>query len=148
MSLMTSGVKIRLRPSTSRSAGDCSDGFLEAMSPSLEHQLALAGLEDVVVVELPPADELAHLGGRAEPVDGELALDQLCVGVGPPPLDAVHPEGRDLPADVDRAVVHRVTQPRADVAADDLAAALHHEAGHRGGVAGHDDRAALLVDAG
>ena len=36
----------------------------------------------------------------------------------------------------------------ADVAADDLAAALHHEAGHRAGAAEHDDRAALLVDAG
>src|SRR6185369_6327929 len=37
-------------------------------------------------------------------------------------------------------------EPRADVAEDDLAAALHHETGHRRRVPEHDDRASLLVD--
>src|SRR5262245_18846451 len=121
MSLMTSGVKIGLRPSTSRSAGAPLPGCCSAiLAPFLEHQLALAGLEDVVVVELLPADELAQLRGLAQLVDPELALDQLGVGVGPLPLDAVDAERFDLPADIDRAVVHRVPEAGADVAADDL----------------------------
>src|SRR5439155_27188483 len=54
----------------------------------------------------------------------------------------------DLAGDVDRAVVHRVAEPGADVAAENLPAALHHESRHRAGTPEHDDRAAFLVDPG
>ena len=87
-------------------------------------------------------------GRRSQPVDPELALDELGVRVGPLAGHAVDAERLDLAADVDRPVVHRVAEPGADVAEEDHPAALHHEAGHRAGAAEHDDRAALLVDAG
>ena len=138
---MTSGVKILLRPRTSRGEGAFWSGV-----GGHKDQLSLARLEVVVVVELLAAHELLELGRRAEPVDAELALDQLGVGLGPLAFDAVDAQRGDLAADVDRAVVHRVAQTVAHVAADDLPAALHHEAGHRPGVAEHEDRAALLVD--
>src|ERR687897_465107 len=148
MSLMTSGVKIGLRPSTSRRSGWLAPVLALTSGPVvsliaflLEHELALAGLEAVVVVELLPAHELLQLGRLPQVVGGELALDQLGVRVGPLAGDAVDPERGDLAAHVDGAVVHRVAQPRADVAADDLAPALHHEPGHGGGVADHDDHA-------
>src|SRR5207253_6842731 len=51
-----------------------------------------------------------------------------------------------LAAHVDHAVVHRVAESRADVAAEDLAAALHHEAVVRAAAAEDDDRPALLID--
>src|SRR3954464_6912173 len=160
---MTSGVKIFERPRTVRFDGAVSSvraapSWLSACSARsccgsamwspLEDELALGRLEVVVVVELLAAHELLQLGRVAEAVDAELALDQLCVRVGPLALDAVDPERLDLAADVERAVVHGVAEAGADVAADDLAAALHHEPGHRAGAAEHDDRPALLVDAG
>ncbi len=43
----------------------------------LEDELALARLERVVVVELLAADELLHLRRAAQPVDAELAFDEL-----------------------------------------------------------------------
>jgi hypothetical protein len=58
------------------------------------------------------------------------------------------PSERTFPGYVDRAVVHRVAEPCADVAAEDHPSALEHEAGHRAGPAEHDDRATLLIDAG
>src|SRR5918999_997696 len=143
MSLMTSGVKIWLCPSTVR----CEGAFSSTAWPPSEHELPLARLEAVVVVELLAAHELLERGRSTEPVDPELALDQLGVGVRPLALDAVDAERRHASADVDRPVVHGVAEAGAHVAADDLAAALHHEAGHRAGIAEHDDRAALLVDA-
>src|SRR5919112_2559267 len=148
MSLMTSGVKMRERPRTVRRDGAVSSAFDtpswwsrsaprwdSAMGGLLEDELALGRLEVVVVVELLAADELLQLGRVAEPVDGELAGDELGVRVRPLAGYAVDAQRADLPADVDRAVVHRVAQPRADVPQDDLAAALHHEARHRAGVA-------------
>src|SRR6185295_7296757 len=84
----------------------------------------------------------------AEAVDPELALDQLGVGVGPVALDAVDPERLHLAGHVERAVVHGVAEAGAHVAADDLATALHHEAGHRAGTPHDEDRAALLINAG
>src|SRR5256885_2797115 len=126
MSLMTSGVKIFERPRMLRCEGAVS-------SATLEHQLPFGRLEVVVVVELLAADELLELRRRAEPVDAELPLDQLRVGVGPLARHAVDPERFHLAADVDRAVVHRVAEPRPDVAAQDHAAALEHEARHRAG---------------
>src|SRR3954452_5230393 len=142
MSSMTSGVKIGLEPSAPRRL------WSSAMQRLLQHQPPLGGLEVVVVVELLAAHELLEGGRRAQPVDAELALDQLRVRVRPLALDAVDAERAHLAADVQRAVVHRVAQAVTDVAADDLAAALHHEGGHRAGVAERQDRAALLVDAG
>src|SRR5579875_2716166 len=143
MSLITSGVKIRLWPSRLRARGEVSSATVNL----LEHELSLGGLERVVVVELLAAHELLELRRRAESVDRELALNQLAVGIGPLAGHAVDPKRGDL-GDIDLTVVDRVAQPRADVAADDLAPALHHEARHRTRVAEHDDRAALLVDAG
>src|SRR4029077_8767110 len=150
MSLITSGVKIGLRPSTSRLAGasPCASCFCSAIAVLLENELPLARFVAVAVVELLPRDELAQLRRRSQPVDRELALDQLGVLIGPFGLDAVDPQRADLAPDVGRAVVHRVPQPMADVPEDDLAPPLHHEAGHRRRVAQHDDRAALLVDSG
>src|SRR5207248_4150581 len=115
--------------------------------PSLQHQLSLGRLQIVVVVELLAAHELLELGRAAEVVDAELALDELGVGVGPLARHAVDAERLDLSADVDDPVVHGVAQPGADVAADHLPAALHHEPVHRAGAPERDDGAALLVDA-
>src|SRR4051794_23512112 len=141
MSSMTSGVKIGLEPSAPRRI------WSSAMQPSLQDQPPLGGLEVVVVVELLAAHELLERRRAAQAVDAELALDQLRVGVVPLALDAVDAERAHLAPDVERAVVHRVAQAVPDVAADDLAAALHNEGGHRAGVAEHEDRPALLVDA-
>src|SRR5665809_11849 len=122
MSLMTSGVKILLRPRMVFWEG----AFSSAIRSLLEDELALARLEAVVVVELLAAHEFGELGRRAQPVDAELAFDQLGVGLIPLDLDAVDAERLDLAAHVERAVVHRVAEAGADVAADDLAPALHH----------------------
>src|ERR1700680_1242335 len=114
----------------------------------MDDELALAGLECVVVVELLAADELLELRRRAKAVNAELALDELSVSGGPFPRHAVEAERLDRAAHVDRAVVHRVPEVRTDVSANDLAPALQHEAGVRAGVAADDDRASLLVDPG
>src|SRR6201996_4701142 len=147
MSSMTSGVKIRLCPSTFWAIGAFSS-VAAITHPSLEHELALGRLQLVVVVELLAAHELRELGRRAQAVDSELAINELRVGVGPLALHAVDPQRLDLTGDVQGAVVHGVAEARTDVAADDLAAALHHEARHRPGVTERDDGAALLIDAG
>src|SRR5262245_5482197 len=149
MSLITSGVKIGLRPITSRPAGASPDASLlcSAIAVLLENELALARFEVVVVVELLPGHELAELRWRTQPVDRELALDELRIRIGPLRVDAVDPQRGNIASDIDRAVVDRVPEAMADVAEDDLPPPLHHEAGHRGGVAEDDDRAALLVDA-
>src|SRR4028118_1462955 len=98
MSLMTSGVKIFERPSTVRLEGAVSSDFaapiwLSAGTPRsccgsamkgscLEDELALGRLEVVVVVELLAADELLQLGRVAQPVNRELARDELGGEVG------------------------------------------------------------------
>src|ERR1700744_5236991 len=147
MSSMTSGVKMLEWPSTLRATGAFSSAA--AMEPPLlEDELALGWLERVVVVELLATHELLQRGRGAQPVDAELALDELGVGVVPLALDAVDAERLDLAADVDRAVIHGVAQTGARVTADDLAPALHHESGHGPGAAQGDDGAALLVDPG
>src|SRR6476661_565165 len=144
MSLITSGVKMRLCPSTFCREEVLSEGIA---SSSLENELPLGRLEVVVVVELLAAHELLELGRAAEAVDAELAVDVLRVGVGPLPRHAVDAERLDLAAHVDDAVIHRVAQAGARVLADYLASALHHEPGHRADRAERDDRPALLVDA-
>src|SRR5919198_3148549 len=98
MSLITSGVKIRLCPST----------CLPLLSAMSEHQPPPAGFDVVVVPQLAAADELAEPVRLRQPVDAELSVDQLLVGVGELRLHTVHPERGHLAADVDRAVVHRV----------------------------------------
>src|SRR5450755_1988663 len=145
MSSITPGVKIRLCPSWLWREGAFSSVMERLL---LEHELALGRLEVVVVVELLATDELLELGWRAELVNRELALDQLAVGIGPFAGNAVDPKRLHGSRDVDRAVVHRVAEAGPDVAADDLAAALHHEAGHRPGGPEHDDRPPLLIDPG
>src|SRR5215470_8820986 len=145
MSLITSGVKILLCP---RTALPPSSIVLTLWFRLSEDQLAFGGLQVVVVPELAPADELAEHAGRLDPVDAQLPGQELIVAGGQLRLDAVHAERSDLAADVDRAVIHRVAQAAAHVAADDLPATLQHEPGHRARVAADDDRAALLVDAG
>src|SRR5690242_2805679 len=142
MSLITSGVKMRLCPSTFCREEVLSEGIA---SSSLENELPLGRLEVVVVVELLAADELLELGRAAEAVDAELALDVLGVGVGPLAGHAVDAERLHLAGHVDGAVVHGVAEAGAGVAADDLAAALHHEAGHRTDAAHGQDQAALLL---
>src|SRR5215475_14169398 len=145
MSLITSGVKMLLCP---RAALPPSSIVLTLWPRLSEDQLALGGLEVVVVPQLAAADELAERAGRFDPVDAQLPGEELVVGGGQLRLDAVDAQRSDLASDVERAVVHGVAQAAAYVAADDLAAALQHEPGHRARVAADDDRAALLVDAG
>src|SRR5579859_2060753 len=146
MSLMTSGVKMLLCPSTALPPSSIALTWEFAFA--LQDELAFGRLEVVVVPELAPAHELAPARGRLYGVDAQLPGQELVVGRGQLGLDAVHPERGDLAADVDRAVVHGVAQAAAHVAADDLPAALEHEPGHHAGVSAHDDGAALLVDAG
>src|SRR3954464_11820846 len=120
---MTSGVKIFERPRTVRFDGAVSSvraapSWLSACSARsccgsamwspLEDELALGRLEVVVVVELLAAHELLQLGRLAEPVDGELARDELGVRFRPLAGYAVDAQRAHLAADVDRAVVHRV----------------------------------------
>src|SRR5919205_2322751 len=98
MSLMTSGVKMRLLPSTFR----CEEVLSVAIVPSsLEHELALGRLEVVVVVELFSADELLELRRGAELVDPELPLDELGVLIRPLAGHAVDAERLHLAGHVD-----------------------------------------------
>src|SRR5215470_14642611 len=144
MSLMTSGVKIGLRPRMFLRDGESST----AIGRSLQDELALVRLEVVVVPQLLAADELAEGIGFVQPVDAELAVDQLLVRGAELGLDAVDAERGDLAGHVDGTGVHRVAEAGTDIAAVDLAAALHHEADVHAAAAADDDRAALLVDAG
>src|SRR5215210_2191250 len=143
MSLMTSSVKIGLRPRTSFRLDTSA---MPRLSLPSDDELLLARLEVVVVVEHLPAHELLQWRRVSQTVDPELALDELGIPVGPLALDAVEAERFDVPGDVQLTVVHRVPEVGADVPEDDLSAPLHHEAGVRPGVAADDDRAALLVD--
>src|SRR5258708_30754424 len=160
MSLITSGVKMLLCPSTAlpslsivvtcSCASQCSPLAWPGASRWLrqsQDELALRRLEVVVVPQLASAHELAERARRLDPVDAELAREKLVISRRQLCLDAVHAERGDLPAHIDRAVVHRVAEPAAHVAADDLPAALEHEARHHARVAADNDGAALLIDA-
>src|SRR6516225_3795761 len=85
MSLMTSGVKMLLRPST-----DLWPSSLPLMSgcAPLKNELALGWLKVVVVPELPPADELPEGRRRGHPVDPEFAFQQFVVVGGELRVDA------------------------------------------------------------
>src|SRR5919202_806524 len=125
MSLMTSGVKMGLRPRSERRAGwsrptlRSSGSYRSAVVilPLLENELPLGRLEVVVVVELLAAHELLELRRRPEPVDPELALDELRVRLVPLAGHAVDPERLHLAGDVDLPVVHRVAEAGARVSA-------------------------------
>src|SRR5216683_6513121 len=160
MSLITSGVMMLLCPSTAlpspsivvtcSCASPCYPAGFASASRWLrqsEDELAFGRLEVVVVPELAPAYELAERARRLDAVDAELARQKLVISRRQLCLDAVHAQRGDLPAHIDRAVVHRVAQPAAHVAADDLPAALEHEPRHHARVAADEDGAALLVDA-
>src|SRR5689334_7350151 len=127
MSLMTSGVKMLLRPRTDLAP---SSVWLMSIPESSEDELALGRLEVVVVPELAPAHEFPERGRRRDAVDPQLAFQQFVIGGLQPGLDAVHAQRRHPAAHVDGAVVHGVAEPAAHVAADDLAAPLQHEPGH------------------
>src|SRR5215468_10176582 len=135
MSLITSGVKMLLRPRTARLPSSAVLIGCSLRSSAcrwrrrrragrrpcrLQDELALGRLEVVVVPELLAADELAERGLRTHPVDPQLALEQFVVFRGELRLDAVDPEGGDLAADVNRAVIHGVAEPAAHVPADNL----------------------------
>src|SRR3954463_10761747 len=122
MSLMTSGVKIFERPRTVRFDGAVSSvraapSWLSACSARsccgsamwspLEDELALGRLEVVVVVELLAAHELLQLGRLAQPVDGELARDNLGLRSRPPAGSAAAARGAPLAPAVDPPAVHR-----------------------------------------
>src|SRR4029078_5439183 len=57
-------------------------------------------------------------------------------------------EARGLARDIDRAVIHGISEILAGIAADHHAAALHHEAREGARVAANDDSATLHVNAG
>src|SRR5215468_9150146 len=77
MSLITSGVKMLLRPRTDRLPS--SAVLIEVPAPRAvsEDELALGRLEAVVVPELAPADELPERARRVDPVDPQLPFEQF-----------------------------------------------------------------------
>src|SRR5699024_333369 len=75
-------------------------------------------------------------------------VDELLVVRTELGLDAIDTQRLDLAGDIQCAGVQRVTEAVADVTADHLTTALHHESGVDAGVASDDDRAALLVNTG
>src|SRR5271166_181449 len=105
MSLMTSGVKIRLCPRMLLSES-WSSMVAPVVSRGSEHQLAFAGLEGVVIPELLRADELAESARTVDGVEAEFAVEDLVVVVCELGLDAVDAEGGDLAAYVYDPVVH------------------------------------------
>src|SRR6266852_1401535 len=98
MSLITSGVKMLLCPSTARPPSSLvliSWASPLAASPwpgNSEDELALGRLKVVVVPELPAADELAERRRALQPVYPELAVQELIVAVGQLGLHAVDTE--------------------------------------------------------
>src|SRR5688572_4744794 len=160
MSSMTSGVKMRLWPRrlVSRLAfftgSTCGATFSCDMMRSfpviLENDLLLGRLEIVVVPQLLTGHDLGEVLDavrRLEPVELQLALQELHLEVGHLALDRVDAEAGDLAADIDRAVIHGIAEVLAGVTQDDHAAALHHEAAEGAGAPADQDGAALLVDA-
>src|SRR5262245_15002712 len=162
MSLMTSGVKIRLLPRMNRSdsAGAVtlplpflpflSFFIVSAQLLALQHQFLFRRLEIVVIPQLLAGDDLAEgsdavLGQQL--VAAELGLEPAPVEVGHRAPNGVDAEALRLAAEIDRAVIHGIAEILAGIAADHHAPALHHEAGERAGIAADDDGSALLVDA-
>src|SRR5713226_6370118 len=86
MSLITSGVKMLLCPSTALPSWSIVVTGDFAFS---EDELAFGRLEVVVIPELAPAHELAERAGRLDAVDAELARQELVIGLGQLGLDAV-----------------------------------------------------------
>src|SRR3984957_11353399 len=163
MSSMTWGVKMPLWPSTCvfrlsffLVVGSVTGAFFSfamvcfPFSQYLENELLLGGLEVVVVPKLPAGDDLLHVPRaprRLEAIHLQLALEPLYVEIGHVGRYGIDAQPIDLPADIDRAVVHRVAEVLAGIAQDHHASALHHETAERAGPPADDDRAALHVDA-
>src|SRR5262245_52707490 len=162
MSSMTSGVKRLLWPrmlvlrfgfaaTSGRSAGAFDSMAMMCPQSVLEHQLLFGRLQVVVVPELLAGGDLLQVFdavGRLQPVEIELALQPRDLVGRLLDGNRVHAKARDLAADVNRAVVHRVAEVLAGVAEHDHPAALHHEARERAGAAADENRAAFHVDAG
>src|SRR5688500_1794459 len=161
MSSITSGVKMRLWPrrlvsrfafftgSTCGATFSC-DMVRVLSYEALEHDLLFRRLEVVVVPQLLAGHDLGEVLDavrRLEPVELQLALQELHLEVGHLALDRVDAEAGDLAADIDRAVIHGIAEVLAGVAQDDHAAALPHEAAAGAGAPADQDGAALLVDA-
>src|ERR1700759_4497522 len=104
MSLIASGVKVRVLPRTALPSASIEVTGGPPLRASRwrrsQDELAFGRLEAVVVPELAPAHELAERPWRLDPVDPELAAQQFVVGGSQPGLDAVHPERGDLAAHV------------------------------------------------
>src|SRR4029077_13952774 len=81
-------------------------------------------------------------------VHAQFACQPLPIELGYLGPDRVHAEALRLAANIDRAVIHRVAEILAGVAADHHAPALHHKAGEDPGGGADDDGAALLVNPG
>src|SRR5271156_666479 len=163
MSSMTSGVNSLLCPRMwvfrvgfTPTSGSDGTAFLASMagrpqSLRSEHQLLFSRLEVVVVPQLLACGdllEILHATGSLEVVEVELPGQPRDFVLGHFRRNGVHAQAGNLAADIDRPVVHRVTEVLAGVAKDDHAAPLHHEARKRAGTAADDDRAAFHVDAG
>src|SRR6476646_8416466 len=158
MSLMTCGVKIWLWPRMKRSdsAGTFTPlpfFFFFFLPSSLisKHQFLFGWFKIVVVPQLFACDDLAEYFDAAfghDVVHAQFACQPLPIELGYLGPDRVHAEALRLAANIDRAVIHRVAEILAGVAADHHAPALHHEAGEGAGVATGNNITALHVDAG
>src|SRR5262245_6931494 len=162
MSLMTSGVKIRLLPRMNRSdsAGAVTlplpflpllSFFIVSAQPlASQHQFLFRRLEIVVIPQLLAGDDLAESADtalRQQLVAAELGLEPALVEIGGRAPHGIDAEALWFAGDEDRAVIHGIAEILPGIAADHHPPALHHEAGEGAGVAADDDRSAFLVDA-
>src|SRR5262245_23815736 len=160
MSLMTSGVKIRLLPRMNRSdsAGALPLPFLPLLSFFIvsaqplasQHQFLFRRLEIVVVPQLLAGDDLAEGADavlRQQLVAAELGLEPALVEISDRAPHGIDAEALRLAGDIDRAVIHGIAEILPGIAADHHPPALHHAAGDGPGIAADDDRSAFLVDA-
>src|SRR5262245_9608504 len=118
---------------------------------ALQHQFLFGRLEIVVVPQLFAGDALAEGADAAlrhDLVAAELPLEPCLVEIGHGGPYRIDAEARGLAGDIDCAVIHGIAKILASIAADNHAAALHHEAGEGAGVAADNDGATFHVDAG
>src|SRR5262245_40184225 len=162
MSLMTSGVKIRLLPRMNRSdsAGALTlplpflpllSFFIVSAQPlASQHQFLFRRLEIVVIPQLLAGDDLTESADTAfgqQLVATELGLEPALVEIGDRAPHGIDAEALRLAGDEDRAVVHGIAEILPGIAADHHPPALHHETGEGPSIAADDDRSAFLVDA-
>src|SRR5262245_4700245 len=150
MSLMTSGVKIRLLPrmNFSGSAGALTlplpflpllSFFIVSAQPlASQHQFLFRRLEIVVVPQLLAGDDPAEGADavlRQQLVAAELGLEPALVEIGDRAPHGIDAEALRLAGDIDRAVIHGIAEILPGIAADHHPPALHHEAGESAGIA-------------